>query len=42
MCNKNRLKGENVYVPHDLIWKDRKRQEKIRKWVKKKQKRKRG
>lgn len=29
MCNKNRLKGERIYIEHDLIREDRKRQEEI-------------
>lgn len=34
MYNKNRLRGERIYIEHDLIWEDRKKQEKIKKWVK--------
>lgn len=39
MYNKNRLRSERIYIKHDLVWEERKRQEEIEKWAKKKEKR---
>lgn len=38
MYNKNRLRGERIYIEHDLVWEERKRQEKIGKRAKKREK----
>lgn len=34
MVNKNKLKGENIFIENELTWEERKRQERINKWVK--------
>ncbi|XP_020295824.1 golgin subfamily A member 6-like protein 22 [Pseudomyrmex gracilis] len=36
MENKNRLRGEKIFIQHDLTWEERKIQEEIYKWVKEK------
>lgn len=33
MLNKNKLKGENIYIENDLTWDERKRPEKMNKWA---------
>ncbi|XP_019887632.1 golgin subfamily A member 6-like protein 6 [Ooceraea biroi] len=33
LANKNRLKGDRIFVEHDLTWEERKRQEEIKKWA---------
>lgn len=33
MCNKSKLKGENLFIENDLTWEERKIQERIYKWV---------
>lgn len=34
MRNKNRLKGGKIFIENDLTWEERKRQERIGRWVK--------
>lgn len=36
MANKNRLRGERVFIENDLSWKERKIQEKVYRWAKEK------
>ncbi|XP_020297295.1 golgin subfamily A member 6-like protein 6 [Pseudomyrmex gracilis] len=36
MENKNKLKGEKIFIQNDLSWKERKTQEEIHRWVKEK------
>ncbi|XP_020298178.1 golgin subfamily A member 6-like protein 22 [Pseudomyrmex gracilis] len=36
MENKNKLKGEKIFIQHELTWEERKIQEEIYKWVKEK------
>lgn len=36
VCNKNKLKGEKLFIENDLTWEKRKIQERIYKWVRKK------
>lgn len=33
MYSKNKLKGERIYIEHELAWEERKRQEIIGKWA---------
>lgn len=35
MYNRSKLRGEKIYIDHDLTWEKRKRQEEIGKWAKK-------
>lgn len=34
MRNKNKLKGDNIYIKNDLTWEERKIQERISSWAK--------
>lgn len=34
MRNKNKLKGETIYIENDLTWEERKIQERISRWAK--------
>lgn len=34
MRNKNKLKGETIYIENDLTWEERKTQERISRWAK--------
>lgn len=34
MKNKNKLKGDRIFIENDLTWQERKTQEKINKWAK--------
>lgn len=39
MMNKDKLRGERVFIENDLSWEERKVQEKINKWAKEKRQR---
>lgn len=39
MANKNRLRGERIFIKNDLSWEERKVQERINRWAKEKRNR---